>query len=92
MKKERKVGLLRSWNEARGFGIVRVGPPSSLERYFLHISRIRTGTATPAVNAIVHFDVSTKLVEDGKLQQAINADITDVQTAQVSSEVIPWAK
>jgi cold shock CspA family protein len=75
MSVERKVGTLRSWNE-RGFGIIRVGPPSSLERYFLHVNQIRSGTATPAAGSIVHFDVSDKPIrKEGDLPQAIRADI-----------------
>jgi cold shock CspA family protein len=72
---EKKIGVLRSWNEERGFGIIRVGPPSSLEKYFLHVSQIRTGTATPSAGMTVHFDVSDKAVEPGRLRQAIDADI-----------------
>lgn len=75
MSKERKIGVIRSWNEPRGFGIIRVGPPTSLEKYFLHVSSIKSGTAIPPIGSIVHFDVSPKSCSEGSLPQAINADI-----------------
>jgi hypothetical protein len=74
---QKKVGVIRSWNEARGFGIVRVGPASSLEKYFLHVSGIRSGSAIPVVGSAVYFEVSDQPVEDGKLPGAIRADIID---------------
>ena len=72
---ERKSGIIRSWHEKRGFGIVRVGPPSSLEKYFLHVSSIRTGTATPETGWAVEFEIGSKPVPAGQLPQAICADI-----------------
>jgi cold shock CspA family protein len=72
---ERKSGIIRSWHQKRGFGIVRVGPESSLEKYFLHVSNIRTGTATPEIGWAVEFEVGTKPVPEGQLPQAIRADI-----------------
>ena len=71
----KKVGVLRSWNEARGFGIIKVGPASSLERYFLHVSKIVSGTASPAPGMTVHFKVSETPPKEGQLQQAIDADV-----------------
>ena len=44
---ERKQGIVRTRNEKRGFGIVRVRPESSFEKYFLHVNNIRSGTASP---------------------------------------------
>jgi cold shock CspA family protein len=75
MEIQRKIGVIRSWNEPRGFGIVRIGPPSSLEKYFLHVSQIRTGTGSPTVGMVVHFEVSIKPVREGDLPAAINADV-----------------
>jgi cold shock CspA family protein len=72
---EKKIGVLRSWNEQRGFGIIRVGDQSSLEKYFLHVSQIRSGTATPSAGMTVCFDVSEKPAEKERLRKAINADI-----------------
>jgi hypothetical protein len=71
---DRKIGVV-SVVTRRGFSILRVGPESSLERYFLHISKIRSGTATPAIGMTVVFDVSDKPVPEGQLPQAIRADI-----------------
>ena len=83
--KERKTGIIRSWHEQRGFGIVRVGPPTSLEKYFLHVSNIRKGIATPSVGMVLTFEVSDTPVEEGKLPRAVCADI-DVQSIQPSSD------
>jgi cold shock CspA family protein len=71
----RKVGILRSWNEAKAFGIIRVGGPESLERYFLHISGIRSGTGMPRAGMTVEFEVSDRPAEDGQLARAVRADI-----------------
>jgi len=73
--KARKTGIIRSWHEQRGFGVVRVGPPTSLEKYFLHCSDIRKGIATPLVGMILTFEISDKPVEEGRLPRAIRADI-----------------
>jgi cold shock CspA family protein len=72
---ERKYGVIRSWNLDRGFGIVRVGPASSLERYFLHVSEIRTGTAEPTPGMTVEFYASPEPVKQGNLPKAIDANI-----------------
>lgn len=71
---DRKIGVVQNWGD-RGFGILRVGPESSLERYFLHVSKIRSGTATPVAGMTVIFDVSDKPVQEGQLPMAIRADI-----------------
>ena len=73
---ERKQGIVRTWNEKRGFGIVRVGPESSLEKYFLHISNIRSGTGSPEPGLEIFFEVSSAAPKrDGDLPQAVKADI-----------------
>jgi cold shock CspA family protein len=79
---ERKSGVIRSWHESRGFGILRVGAESSLEKYFLHVSNIRTGTATPQVSWSVEFEVSDKPVKEGNLLQTIRAHIIIAQPKQ----------
>jgi hypothetical protein len=71
---DRKMGVVLIASK-RGFSILRVGPESSLERYFLHVSKIRSGTATPAVGMTVIFDVGDKPVQEGQLPQAIRADV-----------------
>jgi hypothetical protein len=71
---DRKTGIIINWG-SRGFGIVRVGLESSLERYFLHVSKIRSGTATPVAGMEVVFSVSDKTVQEGQLPMAIKADI-----------------
>jgi cold shock CspA family protein len=79
---EKKVGVIRSWNEPRGFGIVRIGPPSSLEKYFLHVSQIRTGTGSPVAGMTVYFEVSSKPVREGDLPAAVNADVDVADVAR----------
>ena len=71
---DRKFGVINSFN-SRGFGVIRVGPQSSLERYYLHVSKIRSGTATPTTGMEVFFDVSDEPVLEGRLPQALRADV-----------------
>ena len=71
---DRKIGVVQIASK-RGFSILRVGPESSLERYFLHVSKIRSGTATPSVGMEVVFDVSDKPIREGDLPMAIRADV-----------------
>jgi cold shock CspA family protein len=68
---DRKQGVVRSWNKAKGFGILRVGPDSSLELYFAHINQVRSGTATPSVGMEAYFQVDERSIGiDGKLPKA----------------------
>jgi cold shock CspA family protein len=72
----RKTATVILWKKDRGFGVLRVGPESSLERYFLHFSHIRTGTATPSIGMTVEFEIDElKKVDEGKLPAAIRADV-----------------
>lgn len=81
----RKTGVVLLWSN-RGFGILRVGPESSLERYFLHVSKIRSGTALPEKGMTVTFDVSDKPVQEGQLPQAIRADVSVPQPEAKEAE------
>jgi cold shock CspA family protein len=81
---EKKTGILRSWHDERGFGVIQVGPPLSQDRYFLHVSQIRTGTATPTVGMVVTFSVSPKPVKEGNLPAAIDADVDMASVAPVA--------
>jgi hypothetical protein len=72
---ERKVGTVFIARPERGFYLVRVGPPSSLEKYFLHTKFIRSGTATPAVGMSVEFEPGP-IRREGELPQAFHADVT----------------
>jgi hypothetical protein len=83
----KKRGVLRSWHEDRGFGIVRVGPPSSLEKYFLHVSKIISGTASPIVGMEILFLVSPKPAIEGQLRAAIEAEVV-VQSIPVDGGVV----
>ena len=84
---QRKIGVIRSWHEARGFGVIRVGNQSSLERYWLHVSKIRSGTACPVAGMEVEFDISpTPPKKDGDLSAAINADINVESQSAPSNE------
>jgi cold shock CspA family protein len=72
----KKQGVVRSFSKERGFGIIRVGGEDSLERYFLHFSNIRSGTAQPPVGSVCFFEVSDKPTKrEGDLPQAIRVDI-----------------
>ena len=72
----RKQGVVRSWNEQKGWGVIRVGPVSSLERYFFHVSAIRSGTATPSIGMEAYFDTDDAAdVREGQLPKAIRVDI-----------------
>jgi hypothetical protein len=71
---ERKVGVVQV-SSKRGFCILRVGPESSLERYYLHVSKIRSGTATPVAGQTVYFDVNDSQIREGQLPVALRADV-----------------
>jgi cold shock CspA family protein len=72
----KKQGVIRSFNKDKGFGIIRVGDETSLERYFLHFSNIRSGSAIPPIGSVCFFEVSDKPAKrDGDLQQAIRVDV-----------------
>jgi cold shock CspA family protein len=54
------IGLLRSWNTARGFGFIDV--PTAvfpLKKYFLHVSDILEGSNPPPVGSMVRFEVGS---------------------------------
>lgn len=71
----RKIGVIRSWHETRGFGVISVGK-SGLERYFFHVSRIRSGTGFPVAGMTVEFDVNTKPPKkENDLWAAVNVDV-----------------
>jgi cold shock CspA family protein len=53
-----KIGLLRSWVAARGFGFIEVPTATlPLQRFFLHISDILEGSNPPPVGSMVRFEV-----------------------------------
>jgi cold shock CspA family protein len=72
---ERKRGTLISWKDERGFGIIRVGSKDSLERYFLHVSKIKSGTGSPTPGMLVNFRVSEAPVQEGQLAQAVDVHV-----------------
>jgi len=72
---EVKVGIIRSWNVVRGYGVIQCGGYESLERYWLHVSKIRSGTAAPKRGMTVRFEVSACPVPDGHFPRAIKADV-----------------
>jgi hypothetical protein len=67
-------GILRSWYEDRGFGVVQV-PNSRTQRYFLHASQIVEGPDCIKVGYEVSFDIAPPY-KDGQLQQAVNAKVS----------------
>jgi cold shock CspA family protein len=74
-EQKEKIGIIRSWTESRGFGIIRIGGPESLEKYFLHISQIRSGTGLPKPGMIVRFEIGDLPVKEGQLPPAVRAHI-----------------
>lgn len=71
----KQFGVLRSWVAARGFGFIAVvDEKGALAKYFLHRSKVISGT--PTVGAGVRFDVSP--VREGELPSAIAAEIGEV--------------
>jgi hypothetical protein len=66
-----KQGILVSWNQIRGFGVVVV---SRTENYFLHTRSIVEGPEVPARGSVVYFDVAPPF-NNGKLPNAVNAII-----------------
>ena len=73
MSEELKLeGKLSVWIEARNFGFICVNhSDNSVERIFLHKSRIVKGTA--GVGAIVRFTVNP--IQEGERRSAIDAEI-----------------
>jgi len=71
----RKKGVLKAWNEARGFGFISVTEGTRFLRFFLHTSQIRSGTQSPVIGQEIEFEVSDQLVEKGRQPQAIEADV-----------------
>jgi cold shock CspA family protein len=68
-----KTGILRSWNESRGFGFIEVvRNVFPIQRYFLHVSMIKDGPCPPEVGSIVRFEPGHPRKE-GQLPVANNA-------------------
>jgi hypothetical protein len=82
----RKQGVIRSWHEERGFGVI-VGTASSLDRYFLHISNVR-GTVPPAIGLRVEFDPGPPL-RQGDLPPALNIVVLESAGTEITPEVSP---
>lgn len=54
---DRKSGIIKRWNDDRGFGFIEVS--TSKEEVFLHIKAFRNRTRRPAVGDVVTFHVET---------------------------------
>jgi cold shock CspA family protein len=82
----RKQGVITLWKQDRNFGIIQVGGPDSLEKYFMHIRFVRSGTARPVVGQTVHFEVSPEAPrKEGELVAAIRIDVVvDAPTTAAS--------
>jgi cold shock CspA family protein len=76
MLNQRKQGVVVKFSPERGIGIIQVGGPDSLERYFLHTKFIRSGTARPKVGQPATFEVSPEPPRaEGYSPAAIRVDI-----------------
>ncbi|MGC1415558.1 MAG: hypothetical protein WA817_09770 [Candidatus Acidiferrum sp.] len=73
---QRKRGIVTRFSPKHRIGVIQVGGPESLERYFLHEKFIRSGTARPQVGQEAIFDVSPEPVKgEGYFPAAIRVDI-----------------
>lgn len=73
MESQFKTGILRTWNNDRGFGFVEV--PSNtfpIKKYFIHISMILEGPCPPPIGSIVRFEPGVPRKE-GQLPTASKA-------------------
>jgi cold shock CspA family protein len=77
---ETHLGIVRSWHEDRGFGVVQ-NPASHLQRYFLHVTQILEGPISPKVGDRVRFEVAPSRKPDG-LPQAINARVASASPVE----------
>jgi uncharacterized membrane protein YsdA (DUF1294 family)/cold shock CspA family protein len=80
----RKHGVLKSWNDDRGFGFIS----SSGQTLFVHISAFASGSPRPQVGDAVTFDVASA---DGR-DRAINArgPARSLRAAPRSASVVPF--
>jgi hypothetical protein len=67
------VGILRSWNEDRGFGFIEEPTQTyPIRRYFLHVREILEGPCPPPVGSLVRFEKAPPL-GSGKFPMAKKA-------------------
>jgi len=86
---KRLTGVLRTWSETRGFGFIQVEENKNFSRFFLHVSKIRSGTLTPKPGDVVEFEVSDIAVQPGQNSPALEVDVFETDTtmsAGASSE------
>ena len=69
---ERKIGIV-VYASQKGWWLIRVGPPQSLETYFMHRNFVRSGTMCD-VGMEVEFDAGPQRTAKEK-PQALNCDI-----------------
>lgn len=65
------TGTISNWVWDRGFGFILEINNTVQTKYYLHISRVTSGT--PALGAKVLFDVAPK--NEGRLPSAVNVEI-----------------
>jgi len=73
MESHFKTGILRTWNNDRGFGFIET--PSKtfpIQKYFLHVSMIQDGPCPPEIGSIVRFTPGPPR-KDGQLPVANDA-------------------
>jgi cold shock CspA family protein len=70
------VGKLYSFLHTKGFGFIIVPDGSRTpQKFFLHVSRIVSGSESVAVGSTVRFSVSP--IKEGSLPAAIDAEIVE---------------
>jgi hypothetical protein len=77
---ERKIGTI-VYASGRGWWLLRVGPDSSLEIYFLHGKFIRSGKSI-TVGSMIAFDPGESR-KPGDRPEARNADVLEPDVAEV---------
>jgi cold shock CspA family protein len=75
----KRSGTISNWVWDRGFGFILETNNSVQTKYYLHVSRIISGTA--ALGAKVLFDVAPK--NEGRLASAVNVEILSADKAVV---------
>jgi len=76
----RRTGILRSWHCDSGWGIISTSFPQ-MERFFMHVSGIRTSPCEPKPGMRVQFEISSEPPrKPGGLPIVCNADLTDAST------------
>ena len=74
-----KIGKVLWWSQIKGYGVIL----SEGEKYYIHVMKLAvTNTRLPRIDDQVRFHVGRPAREEGRLVEALDAEIIDVTTAQ----------